>query len=168
MCRTVVLTSTILLLVFTYGGPASAQNVAPDPQSNYQPPVPASPYQSATGGSSNGNSPITIQQAKVWQPDVSQIKSPDEIRAVMAQRRQKFETTLNSWVGGDINELIMAWGAPSGVYKMPNQNAVFTWQSTGGVPTPEGGELMIFCKISIFTDPHGRIFNWRWEGNGCA
>lgn len=142
----------------------------PNPQSTNQLPRGAEPYlplpnTNAAHASSPTNAPL---QAKVWQPDFTQIKSPDDIRAAMAQRRQKFEAALNSWIGTDINGLIMTWGAPNGVYKMPNQNIIYTWQNTGGMPAPDGGEIIIFCKISIFTDPHGRIFNWQAQGNDCV
>ncbi|GLQ95148.1 hypothetical protein [Dyella acidisoli] len=164
MCQSVVLASAIFMLSLTYGEVAYAQNVASETASQSS----QTAFATEPTTQSTNQQQYTVPQAAPWQPDFSQIKSPDEIRTAMAQRRQKFETTLNSWVGGDINELIMAWGAPTGVYKMPNQNTVFTWQTAGGMPTPEGGELMISCKISIFTDPRGRIFSWRWEGNGCV
>jgi hypothetical protein len=96
------------------------------------------------------------------------------------QREKKISAVLNSWIGSDINDLIMKWGSPNGEYKMPNGNIIYTWRDERALPAPVdlspvgdslvgigGGAIIISCTTSIYTDPHGKIFNWKWKGNGC-
>lgn len=93
---------------------------------------------------------------------------------------QRMSAMLNSWIGVNINTLIMQWGAPSNEYKMPNGDIIYTWHNEHTIPIPlditqmggnyfgtGGGTSTVSCTISIFSDPNQKIFNWKWEGNGC-
>jgi hypothetical protein len=92
---------------------------------------------------------------------------PSDIQAEIRQRKKNSEDALTSWVGANIDNFMMMMGAPDSEYKMPDGNVIYTWQSTRGMPAVGGGEITISCKISIFVNPYGRIFNYKWEGNGC-
>lgn len=93
---------------------------------------------------------------------------------------QRMSSMLNSWIGVNVNVLIMRWGAPSNEYKMPNGNIIYTWHKERSIPVPlditqvgndyfgtGGGAAVVSCTISIFSDSHNDIINWKWEGNGC-
>lgn len=145
MHRAITLPAAVFMLLLTSGDFSHAQNLAPQ--------VAPSPTASKSGA---------VPQAQVWVPP----PTPD-LQTTMEQRRKKLSVALNGWIGGDINDLIIKWSAPSSEYKMPNGNIIYTWQDTGVLPAPDGGEIMISCKISIYTDLRGRIFNWQWGGNSC-
>ena len=89
----------------------------------------------------------------------------------------KFEENLRSWVGADINRLIMSWGPPSNEYTMPNGNIAYTWLYVAGqrvyanynyyLNSISGGAVTVYCKITMITNTDGVITYWRWEGNAC-
>ncbi|QEE25200.1 hypothetical protein CS053_12380 [Rhodanobacter glycinis] len=106
--------------------------------------------------------------------------SPNGIQAEIRQEQKNLDGVLTSWVGSNINDFMMKWGAPSGEYRMPNGNSIYTWLNEDMIPTAVaisrvgaeyiemgGGPIMVSCKITIFSDSRGTIFNWKWEGNGC-
>lgn len=158
--------------------PSAFNNVTGTPVSPPQP-SPPPPQQGILPASPSGPA-VTYKIPKPYPPTPADVPSSGDIKIApddapsltyhppnIGQAQQKLSTVLNSWIGDDINNFIMAWGAPNGEYKMPNGNIIYTWQNTGGLPAPDGGEIMISCKISIFTDSRGLIFNWRWQGNAC-
>jgi hypothetical protein len=87
-----------------------------------------------------------------------------------------YEKILNSWSGGDINNLIASWGPPSSTFDMPNGNKIYTWTRVGnsvGYATynPYTNSSTAYagtywCKTSFGTS-NGTIINWHWEGNAC-
>src|SRR5262245_8722708 len=66
--------------------------------------------------------------------------STTQIRAVM-----------DPWVGRDINALITEWGAPSGVFPMPDGRAtIYTWLYQGGTLISNVGDR--FTSQSVATN----------------
>jgi hypothetical protein len=85
----------------------------------------------------------------------------------------KYEEKLQSWVGQDINGLIMQWGAPSQTMTLPNGNKLYEFMNDQGgmayqVPyTRAVSYSQMYCKTTFITNEHNWIINWRWEGNSC-
>ena len=79
---------------------------------------------------------------------------------------------LQSWVGHDVNELIVKWGPPSSDYVMPNGNRMYTWfVNAGAVAMPlYGGAVAVprSCKTTFTADFGGIIRTWSYEGNACG
>ena len=48
----------------------------------------------------------------------------------------KYEKLLNTWRGGNVNDLISNWGAPSSSFKMSNGNTILTYMRSrsGAIP----------------------------------
>jgi len=82
-----------------------------------------------------------------------------------------YERVLNSWMGSNVNSLIQSWGPPSGVYNLPNGDAMYTWfDSYGAMAMPIGNMAYAVnrsCKTTFTADSNGRIISWRYEGNAC-
>lgn len=89
----------------------------------------------------------------------------------------KYERTLKSWMGSDVNRLITSWGPPSNEYVMPNGSTMYTWLWIGGTRVVANynqylnmvtaGSVTYWCKTTFTASPSGVIENWRWEGNAC-
>lgn len=89
--------------------------------------------------------------------------------------QKKFEATLDSWVGADVNRLIQSWGPPTRSYKMPNGHTVYTWawDSHGAMAVPLYGggviaqSLDYSCIKDFEADENDRIVSWHYSGNRC-
>jgi hypothetical protein len=188
--RKIISVPTIALASFllAVGNVLLAQDARPQSQST---PVPQpTPNQSAVSqvaqSAPNLYAPQFATTSGVQADEqIPQYTSPQlparvDIRAEIKKREQKTSAALNSWIGADINDFIIKWGAPSGEYKMPNGNVIYAWRDERSIPAPVdlsavgdslvgmgGGSILVSCTISIFTSPRGNIFNWKWEGNGC-
>ena len=48
----------------------------------------------------------------------------------------KYEKLLDTWMGGNVNDLVSQWGAPSSSYKMSNGNTILTYMRSrsGAIP----------------------------------
>jgi hypothetical protein len=48
----------------------------------------------------------------------------------------KYEKLLDTWKGGNVNDLVSQWGAPSSSYKMSNGNTILTYMRSrsGSIP----------------------------------
>ena len=88
-----------------------------------------------------------------------------------------YEKVLRSWMGNDVNSLIVSWGPPSDVYTMPDGRKAYTWLRVGGTRVTANynrylnmvtaGSVTYWCKTTFTTTPSGVVRNWRWEGNAC-
>jgi hypothetical protein len=81
---------------------------------------------------------------------------------------------MDPWLGQPVDNLIMKWGAPSGTYKTPGGNTVYTWVYQGGsqvvvtrIPYTSvytANQNTSYCRFDWFTDANGIIINYRHEG----
>ena len=88
-----------------------------------------------------------------------------------------YEEILKSWLGHDVNELLMSWGTPSNEYTMPNGNKMYTWLWVGGslvtvnyskyLNMISANQVTYWCKTTFTVNKRGEIIYWRWEGNSC-
>lgn len=82
-----------------------------------------------------------------------------------------YKQVVASWVGSDINELIKSWGPPDSVFKLPNNDIMYTWLSDGGsVAMPIGNIFYAVrksCKTTFTTNEQGIITTWSFKGNTC-
>jgi len=87
--------------------------------------------------------------------------------------RQKFDP----WVGQEISNLILKWGEPSSVYKLPNGNgSIYKWeyasQPVNNISMINYGNMSYgystptqnFCKVEWITNQFDIIDSYRWEG----
>ena len=93
----------------------------------------------------------------------------------------RYTKTVDSWVGSDINELILSWGAPSRQYTMPNGTVIFTWLTSNAYTDPAsvvpdgsggfeilGGDTVTYsCTTEFFVNKSGIVYDWKWRGNAC-
>ncbi len=79
----------------------------------------------------------------------------------------RYTKVVDSWVGADINQLIMSWGSPTSQYTMPNGNVVFIWVRSNTYA--DDGDMYTYkCTTEFFTRPLSyEIFSWKWSGNAC-
>lgn len=86
----------------------------------------------------------------------------------------KFRDHLQTWMGHDVNDVIMAYGPPSSTYDMPNGNKMYTWlqggRSVAGYNpySHMAWAATIYCKITMTADPHGTLLQYQYEGNQCV
>jgi hypothetical protein len=81
------------------------------------------------------------------------------------------DTLLNTWVGHDVEELIMSWGPPNSTYRLESGVTIYTWVADGGVVAmPLYGSAVAvtrYCKTLFTADARDIIRTWRYEGNAC-
>jgi len=84
---------------------------------------------------------------------------------------------LDPWVGNDISTLILQWGAPTSVYKLPNgTGTIYKWeyasQPVNNISMINYGYMSYgysthtqnFCRIEWITNQFDKIESYRWEG----
>ncbi len=88
-----------------------------------------------------------------------------------------FQNLMNSWVGNDVKNTIMAWGATSDVFTLPNGNRMYTWLYVGGTRVTANynsylnmvtaGSVTYWCKTSFTANGDDRIIAWQGRSNAC-
>jgi hypothetical protein len=82
-----------------------------------------------------------------------------------------YQRVVETWLGDDINNLIQSWGPPSDVFRLPNNDMMYTWFFDGGtVAVPIGNAAYAVrksCKTTFTVNSQGIVQNYRFEGNSC-
>ena len=88
-----------------------------------------------------------------------------------------YNKKVASWMGNDVNALMVSWGPPSNEYVMPDMRKMYTWLWVGGTQVfanynqylnmVTAGSVTYWCKTTFTVDSAGRVVNYRWEGNAC-
>lgn len=91
---------------------------------------------------------------------------------------ENYSKICKTWLGSDINRLIMSWGTPSNEYTMPNGNKIYTWLWVGGsivtvnysryLDMISADKVTYYCKTEFTADKTGTIIWWHWQGNRCV
>lgn len=113
-----------------------------------------------------------------------------------AQRKAKFYQSLDPFVGGTADDLVLAKGPPSSSFTLTTGGRVFEYAeshsvTSGGGTYPVGGSVFVsdhhgggwiappvyssfpittkeyYCRVLIRISPENRVESWSWEGNGC-
>jgi hypothetical protein len=103
-----------------------------------------------------------------------------------AEIQSKYDNTMQSFIGKDINDLIRTWGAPQQVYEMPNGNKLYTFSRGQAVQQPVvtipgqpgynrsapsytigGGTATWYCILNFETNPNNEVIHGTYEGNNC-
>tara|TARA_B110000211_G_C14059107_1_gene544723 strand:- start:620 stop:1000 length:381 start_codon:yes stop_codon:yes gene_type:complete len=98
----------------------------------------------------------------------------------------KYEETLTSWLGSNINSLVASWGYASQSFEAPNGNKVYVYTNSNSYTTDttttkaydiftgnpiyksSGGQTMIYsCQTFFEVNKKNIIIKWRYEGNSC-
>lgn len=95
---------------------------------------------------------------------------------------EKYAAIVRTWEGHDVNELMMRWGQPDQIYKLPNGMTVYSYLTEGGISVHKRGNatsnydnlsyssnttvLANQCKTEFFIQG-SKIKSWRFEGNIC-
>jgi hypothetical protein len=99
-----------------------------------------------------------------------------------------YEKILDSWVGSNVDELVISWGYPVNSFKAPNGNTVYAYSSSSsytmptnttsnynvygnsvyGSSTTTGGQTLNYsCQTFFEVNENNIITTWRWKGNSC-
>jgi len=113
-----------------------------------------------------------------------------------AQRKARFYQTMDPFVGGTADELVLAKGPPSNSFTLTTGGRVFEYTqhqtvTSGGGAYPIGGPVFVgdrhgggwmlppvyhsvpvttaeyYCKILVRISPANNVESWSAEGNGC-
>lgn len=116
--------------------------------------------------------------------------------ASQAQRKAKFYQSLDPFVGGTADDLVLAKGPPSSAFTLTTGGRVFEYAqrqsvTSGGGSYPIGGPVLVsdrhgggwvvppvyhsipvttteyYCRVLIRISPANLVESWSWEGNGC-
>tara|TARA_R110002110_G_scaffold415718_1_gene654160 strand:+ start:1443 stop:1811 length:369 start_codon:yes stop_codon:yes gene_type:complete len=88
-----------------------------------------------------------------YEPDATMQKDNSE------SLKEKYNTTLNTWLNAEEDELLQQWGQPDDVYYISKKKKLLTFKK----PEPDDA----LCKTT-FTIEDGRVIYWRYEGIGCG
>lgn len=93
---------------------------------------------------------------------------------------KKYERNLATWIGSDINQLIMVWGLPSNQTSMPNGDIAYTWLWVGQTLIPskeyestlkrlafETTSGINWCRTTFYTNKEQKIINYSFSGSYC-
>lgn len=116
--------------------------------------------------------------------------------ASQAQRKAKFYQSLDPFVGGTADDLVLAKGPPSNSFTLTTGGRVFEYAdshsvTSGGGSYPIGGPVLVSdrhgggwiappvyhsipvttteysCRVLVRISPANLVESWSWEGNGC-
>lgn len=92
----------------------------------------------------------------------------------------KYQTTLESWRGHNIEELYQEWGYPASSFDLANGNKMYLYTYNAdmsipiqtfpdGQPNPLSAQPVEYnCKTYFEVDQNKRIVNYSYEGSGCV
>lgn len=85
-----------------------------------------------------------------------------------------YSEVLDSWVGGDANELVRRLGAPTRTMTMPNGNRLLIYREDDSYFTPAvpllgvpSQPVSVSCQTEFEIDHSARILRWRAQGQIC-
>lgn len=91
---------------------------------------------------------------------------------------EEYKRRVETWMNGDVNNLLSAWGIPSNEYTLPNGNKLYTWLSVGGTFVTvnydnylgmiNSRQVTYWCKTTFTVNGQGKIIFISWEGNNCV
>jgi len=113
-----------------------------------------------------------------------------------AQRKAKFYQSMDPFVGGTADDLVLAKGPPSNSFTLTTGGRVFEYArnhsvTSGGGSYPVGGPVLVrdrrggswistpayrsfpvttaeyYCKILVRISPTNNVESWSSEGNDC-
>lgn len=91
---------------------------------------------------------------------------------------------MSSWVDADIREVVAQWGEPDEVRPIGDLD-IYVWNHLTAVTSPEitvralgitahtgsttaeDGTPHENCQRLLAVNPHGRVVDWQWHGDGC-
>jgi hypothetical protein len=101
--------------------------------------------------------------------------------------KEQLDSTMNSWIGQDIDEFVRRYGTPTTTLTLPNGNTIYSYRTDRerefNQPTTvnefendqgdtttiiSGGNTVVdrdFCEIDVEFDRSGEIQSWRYEGS---
>jgi hypothetical protein len=84
---------------------------------------------------------------------------------------ERYQETLQAWVGHDISTLVRSWGPPSSSVNLPDGTSIFTWDYVGdAVGMPVGNMVLVSqpnCRTSFYVGLDNLIYSWRFQGAAC-
>ena len=87
-----------------------------------------------------------------------------------AASKSKIKKNIDPWIGQNINSLILKWGAPTTVYKLPSgEMTTYTWIYRGGsyiTPYLYAGATYVqsYCRFDWTANGQNIIISYRSEG----
>ena len=87
---------------------------------------------------------------------------------------ENYRKILDSWIGHPVDELINAWGYPTGDFEIPKGNKVYRWEKRGlGISYKSvdshwiSDKYELWCNTYFEVDKNNIIVGYRFEGNDC-
>lgn len=84
-----------------------------------------------------------------------------------------YPQTVQSWRGGNVNNLIRQWGAPDRTISSPNGNTLYLYQTQSyrhlNAPSSpwNRGAMSSTCVATFEVARNGKILNTKIRGNNC-
>jgi hypothetical protein len=78
-------------------------------------------------------------------------------------RQKAYSRMCESWMGANVNRLIMKWGTPTRIINTAGggQIIIYEWNKV------VSNDVSYNCTTQFAVDPQGVIRSYRWEGNRC-
>ncbi len=109
------------------------------------------------------------------------------------QTAANFQKAMDSWMGGNINDMVDQYGYPDGELTAPSGNKVYVYSSSGTYVTPTqttyntygnygggyynsttnalttgGIPISLACTVYVEFNDENIIQNINWKGNNCV
>jgi len=103
--------------------------------------------------------------------------------------KERLNSTMNSWIGRDINEFVRKYGAPTTTLTLPNGNTIYSYRTDREQSFKQpinvnefrnrrgerttlitGGNTIVdrdFCEINVEFDRSSEIQSWRYDGDSA-
>jgi hypothetical protein len=89
---------------------------------------------------------------------------------------KNYESILDSWIGADVDELVLTWGSPHSTQELCSGNTIIEYHDRrivfipGSFAIPAIGppqNYIFYCKTRFVIDQSGIVTTWDWEGDDC-
>ena len=86
--------------------------------------------------------------------------------------KEKYNAKLNTWIGADVADLIIAWGPPSDTTTLPTPDTTgvtkkYTWHVINYWPGYDGQEAR-YCDTTFSVNAMDKVVTWTWKGTNCT
>ncbi len=73
---------------------------------------------------------------------------------------------LDRYVGGQVGDLVQAWGVPTESFKRDDESWVYTWRTCRIYEDFRGRWWRLYCETRVNVE-NGLVANWKQWGNDC-
>lgn len=86
----------------------------------------------------------------------------------------RYDAMCNSWVGSNVSQVIVAWGQPTVVTRLPDGTTMYEWDNVEGTDLPPDrvdhfsraqARGAAWCATRFVANDSGAISTFTWNGN---